>query len=276
VAGLADLLSADRAQCERMLPQLLRDTDVPGLSFISAGCPPLDPAALLTSPRMPDLLVMLSKQFDFVLFDSPPVLLAPDATILAMVAEGTLLVVSPGKASRKATRRSIDKLTSSEDTHLIGVALNRMPLSRYAYHYTHRKEVVPQQGSPAGLFHRLTNIMPSLPLIGRSANSDLASLSQAASMLGVHRKTVKRWCQEGRLPGVKKRLRWWVKQDGLESMVLSQVATKTSLDIQALDGIQSEAEDSSDGRSMSASPQQLEKVSGYETAQEASSEAVKT
>jgi Mrp family chromosome partitioning ATPase len=68
------------------------------------------------------LVKRLSEQFDFVLFDSPPMLAAPDAMILAMLAQGTLLVFSPDRTSRKAARRTRDGLRSRQDVHVIGVA----------------------------------------------------------------------------------------------------------------------------------------------------------
>lgn len=256
VVGLTDLLSTDRARCEQLLPQVLHDTSVPGLAFISAGRPPLDPSILLASPRMPELLVLLSRQFEFVLFDSPPVSVAPDATILATLAEGTLLVVSPGKSSRKATGRARDRLASQEDTRLIGVALNRVPLRRYAYSYAQLvEEAGPQQGRWALLWYKLksSRILSALPVIGKPPAPDLLPLSRAASMLGVHNKTARRWCEEGRLPGFKHQLRWWVQRDGVESMVLGRSAMKTHVGSQALDVIQDQVQDDSNGRSLPAS-----------------------
>ncbi len=234
VAGLTEVLSTDAVQWDQLLPQLLCDTHVPGLSLLPAGRPTLDPSVLLISPRMSELLERLSQQFDFVLFDSPPVMAAPDATILATLAEGTLFVTCPVRTSRKITNRSKDKLLSRKDTHLIGFALNRMPLRRQSYKYTYRKEIVPQRKLPTLLPRKLSQTLSSLPVIGRPADPDLISLAQAASILGVHRNTVKRWCKEDRLPAVRKNLRWWVRQSGLQSTLLNGLSEEVSLP--ALDG----------------------------------------
>jgi succinoglycan biosynthesis transport protein ExoP len=241
LAGLADLLAADRSQYEHLLPQLMRNTHVPGLSFISAGHLPLDPSILLASSNMAALLELLSEQFDLVIFDSPPMLAAPDATILAMLAEGTLLVFSPDRTSRRAVRQLRDSLKSRSDVHVAGVVLNRVSLGRYAYPYSYRQERALQQEYKIGLVRRLANALSVLPLIGQPPDPDLISLSRAATILGVRQDTVKRWCQEGRLPAVKQGLRWWVRQDELQSTALDRLMVGRSSDTQV--------HNSSDGRS---------------------------
>jgi capsular exopolysaccharide synthesis family protein len=241
LSGLTDLLTVDKAQCEVLLPQVLREADVPGLSFISAGRPPLDPSIMLTSPRMPDLLALLSERCDFVLFDSPPVEVAPDATILATLAEGTLIVINPGRTGRKVTRRTKEKLMSREDTHVIGFALNGVPLRQYAYNYNYRyaprDALTPPGGILARLRHRLrpSQILASLPVIGRPPAPDLVSLSYAANTLGVRHDTVKRWCQEGRLPGIKKWWRWWVAEDELQDILKGREPTIIPPDLEVAD-----------------------------------------
>jgi len=74
----------------------LQETGFDNLYLLSAGRPPADPTALLTSPRLLALLESLREQGDVILIDSPPVLGPPDATVLATLAEGTILVVSAG------------------------------------------------------------------------------------------------------------------------------------------------------------------------------------
>jgi len=226
LTGLADLLNADKIQYEPLLPHLLQDTHVPSLSLLPAGRPPLDPSILLASPRMATLLEFLANQFDFVVLDSPPLLVSPDATLLGRLAQGTLLVLTPDKTSRRATLQATEILKSREDIHIIGVALNRISLKRRAYPYYYRQETASQRGYVARLLNKLTKAVFSLPVIGRRADPDLISLSEAAMMLGVHRDTVKRWCQLGRLPAVRKGLRWWVKRDKLQDTLLPPGTTR--------------------------------------------------
>jgi capsular exopolysaccharide synthesis family protein len=234
LAGLTDLLNTDQEEWDSLLPQLLRDTDVPGLSFISAGRPPLDPAVLLISPRMPALLERLSQQFDFVLFDSSPTLVAPDSLILSTLTQGTLLVVSPGKTSRKAANRAKNKLLSRQDTNLIGIALNRMPEIRQVYKYTYRDDTGVHRRYPLRMWAKLASRLTYLPLVGRPKDINLISLSQAASVLGVRESTVKRWRREGRLPVVRRGLRWWVKQDEMQNVLLERLLAAGSEELSEL------------------------------------------
>jgi succinoglycan biosynthesis transport protein ExoP len=226
LAGLTDLLNADKTRYEQVLPQLLQQTHVPNLSLLPTGKPPLDPSILLASAQMEALLELLSNQFDFVVLDSPPVLVSPDATILGRLAQATLLVVIPDRTSRRAARQASEMLQSREDIDAIGVVLNRTSVGRYAYPYYSRQETEPRRGFAARLLNRLTQTVSFLPVIGRPADPDLISLAEAAMMLGVQRGTVKRWCQEGRLPAVKKGLRWWVKRGELDDRLLPPGTTR--------------------------------------------------
>lgn len=235
LSGLTELLNTDQSQWDSLLPQLLRDTNVPGLSFLSAGRPPLDPAVLLISPRMSALLELLYQQFDFVLFDCAPTLVAPDALILSTLAQGTLLVVSPGKTSRKAANRAKGKLLSRHDTNLIGVALNRMPVVGKVYKYTSYRDDAVAPSPSRQLLHKLTGKLTDLPLVGRPKDIDLISLSQAATVLGVRHSTVKRWRREGRLPVVRKGLRWWVKQNEMQNVLLDRLLAAGSEELAEFD-----------------------------------------
>lgn len=80
-------------------------------------------------------------------------------------------------------------------------------------------------------------------MIGRPKDPDLISVAEASGMLGVREDTVKRWCQEGRLPAVKKGFRWWVRQDELLDARLDQLMTTNDLEQETPGG--------SDGRPIS-------------------------
>lgn len=214
--GLADLLEADEGRLEKIAPQLLRDTRVPGLSLLTAGNMPQDPSLLLTSPNFIALLELLSDQFDLVLLDSPPVLSAPDTTILAGLVEGALFVLSPNTTSRMAARQAIENLNSRDNIHVIGVALNRISLDDYAYrYYAHREE-------RTGVLERA---LSHLPVIGRPTEPNLHSVAQMARILGVRSSTIRRWCQDGRLPAFKRGINWWVRGDELQDVSLDLLVT---------------------------------------------------
>jgi non-specific protein-tyrosine kinase len=110
-----------------------------GLSVLPAGPLPPNPAELLGSQRMRELLDDLAQQVDVVLIDSPPVLPVADTMGLAHMVDGVLLVVDSGKTRRGMVRQAIERLRQVGG-NLIGVVLNRIPPPGRdgQHHYTDR------------------------------------------------------------------------------------------------------------------------------------------
>jgi protein-tyrosine kinase len=111
-------------------------TLVENLSVLSSGPIPPNPAELLGSKAMEDMLVAALEQFDIVIFDTPPVLAVTDAQILANRCDGTILVVASGKTQIEPAMKSKELLLSSKGK-LLGVVLNRKNAkdSQYYYYY---------------------------------------------------------------------------------------------------------------------------------------------
>ncbi len=101
--------------------------EVAGLSVLPAGPLPPNPAELLGSRRMRELLDDLAQQADVVLIDSPAVLAVTDAVVLAHMVDGVLLVVESGKTRRGMALEAIARLRQVR-SNLIGVVLNRVTI----------------------------------------------------------------------------------------------------------------------------------------------------
>lgn len=86
--GLTEYLTG-----EKSLAEVLRTTEVEGLTFISTGHFPPNPSELLVRQRFNDLLAELDKRFDMVIFDCPPVLAVADPIIVGKLAGAVLAVV---------------------------------------------------------------------------------------------------------------------------------------------------------------------------------------
>jgi capsular exopolysaccharide synthesis family protein len=93
--GLSDVLA--HREC---LDDVLQETDVEGLSIVSSGPAPDNPAELLGSDEMNLVLTDLRSRFDFVLLDTPPALAVADALALAPHTDGALIVADASKTSR--------------------------------------------------------------------------------------------------------------------------------------------------------------------------------
>lgn len=118
------------------LEAALQPTRWAGLSAITCGYLPPNPAELLASTRLRDLLHGLRSRFDWVLVDTPPVLAMADTSILAPFVDGIILVVGAEVSTRPAVQRSIDQLRGVGGV-VLGAVLNRVDLKRNAYYYSH-------------------------------------------------------------------------------------------------------------------------------------------
>lgn len=104
--------------------ELVRPTSIEGLSVLTAGPTPPNPAELLGGARMRALLDNLAQSFDLLIIDTPPVLIVSDAAILSRHAGGaTLLVVRAGKTQAAALRDAMQQL-ANVGTRVIGTVLN--------------------------------------------------------------------------------------------------------------------------------------------------------
>jgi capsular exopolysaccharide synthesis family protein len=83
---------------------------------------------------MAELLKEMKKQFDMIIFDTPPILAVADAQILANQVDGTILVVSSGKTEKDAALKSKELLSNAQGK-LLGVVLNNRKVEEGNYYY---------------------------------------------------------------------------------------------------------------------------------------------
>jgi len=99
-----------------------RSDVIEGLDIIHSGPLPSNPAELLGSYRMEQLIKDRRKDYDYIIVDGPPALLVSDAKVLAKVADGTVLVVNAGTTRRGAAQRTIRELKAI-DAKIVGCVL---------------------------------------------------------------------------------------------------------------------------------------------------------
>ena len=129
-SGLSNVLtgSATVAQTVTASPVL------PNLFILPAGTPPPNPAELLASTNMRDLLLELREQYDHIIIDTPPTLSVTDAVVLSPRADATILVIRSGQTTKQALRRARDILMQV-NAHVAGVLLNAVDLTSPDYYY---------------------------------------------------------------------------------------------------------------------------------------------
>jgi tyrosine-protein kinase Etk/Wzc len=120
--GLMELL---RASSDPDAPPIraIRETPVARLSVLTCGALPVNAANLLSGTRMRVLLGELQEQFDIIVLDTPPVLATADASIVASLTDGVLLVVRAGTTDRNAAQRAFQQL-ANVGARVVGTVLN--------------------------------------------------------------------------------------------------------------------------------------------------------
>lgn len=118
--------------------EAIQETDTDGLHVLAAGPVPPNPAELLASQRMSDLLSELKEAYDIVIIDAPPVIAVTDAGVLSRVVDGVLMVVSVGITPRDVARVAKEQL-QQVGARILGVVVNRLSEEAgYYYYYYHR------------------------------------------------------------------------------------------------------------------------------------------
>jgi non-specific protein-tyrosine kinase len=121
----------------------LIDTDVENLFLMPSGPLPPNPADLLGSPRMAELIKALRLQADMVVFDSPPVMAVADAVLLARLTDAMLLVVRAESTRADVLKKAMEHLNQA-GANMLGVVLNGVSRSNngyyYHYYYSSRSE----------------------------------------------------------------------------------------------------------------------------------------
>jgi capsular exopolysaccharide synthesis family protein len=134
--GLSGILTGAYEYSPHLLIKIER---VDGLSLLPCGPIPPNPAELLCSVRMESLLKRVRKDFDHIIFDSPPVLPITDATILSSMADGVIMIVECERTTRAALSRAC-RIIEHAGGRIIGTVLNKVDARRdgyYGYRYYH-------------------------------------------------------------------------------------------------------------------------------------------
>lgn len=127
--GLSTVL-ADQTPPSRAL----QATQVPNLSVLVSGPIPPNPAEMLASNRMRDLVEQLKTQYELIFFDSPPIISVSDSLVLASLAESVLLVVRAG-AFPSAVAQNAKAQLEGVKANFLGIVLNSVNLKRDGYYY---------------------------------------------------------------------------------------------------------------------------------------------
>ncbi|MFL6213236.1 MAG: GumC family protein [Blastocatellia bacterium] len=128
VQGLSTYLS----QAHVTLDEVIQPLPIENLSLLPCGPIPPNPAELIISDRMKEMLTELSVRYDHIIIDSPPLINVTDPVILSTMVDGVILVVHGGKSTRDIVRRARQEL-ATVGAKVFGVVLNNVDLRREGY-----------------------------------------------------------------------------------------------------------------------------------------------
>lgn len=127
--GLSEALTG-----QRKVEKMIKRTPVDNLHLLSSGAIPPNPAELIGSVKMHEILMTLRAQFDYVFIDSPPVMPVSDALLLAKMVDGVVMVIGGQETPKKVVKEARARLTYAR-AKILGTVLNKVDLQRSGYYY---------------------------------------------------------------------------------------------------------------------------------------------
>jgi len=125
-------LSTYLSQSHVTLDEVIQKLPIDNLSLLPCGPIPPNPAELIISDRMKEMLNELSARYDHIIIDSPPLINVTDPVILSTMVDGVILVVHGGKSTRDIVRRARQEL-ATVGAKIFGVVLNNVDLRHEGY-----------------------------------------------------------------------------------------------------------------------------------------------
>jgi polysaccharide biosynthesis transport protein len=126
--GLSTYLSSDEVEVGSLIQKL----PFPDLYALPCGLIPPDPAELISSERMRELLQILAPEFRYIIIDSPPLINVSDSVVLSTLVEGVVFIVKGGATKRSIVRRAQQELRNVR-ARILGVVINNVDLKGEGY-----------------------------------------------------------------------------------------------------------------------------------------------
>ena len=134
---------------------IIQHTDVEDLDVLTSGPVAPNPSEILSSKRMDEVLEVLSKEYDYILIDAPPILPVTDAAVMASKVDGVILLTAWGAINPEVARDAKNRLVQA-GANIIGVILNKVEVSApgngygygygYGYYYYYGSEEKDENG----------------------------------------------------------------------------------------------------------------------------------
>ncbi|PYZ96013.1 capsular biosynthesis protein [Alteribacter lacisalsi] len=113
---------------------VVQNSGIEDLDVLSSGPVPPNPSELLGSKAMARFLDEADQQYDYILFDAPPVNLVTDAQVLSSLTDGVIFVLRSGKTERETAVKAVNALKKA-NANVIGTVLNDRKMDDNSYYY---------------------------------------------------------------------------------------------------------------------------------------------
>lgn len=126
--GLSDFLVGNIQFLEAV-----QKTEIPNLDIITSGTRPPNPSELVASEKMKKFIEDLKETYDYLILDTPPVIIVTDAQLLSTYADGCVLVVASSEVEKAAAVKA-KELLEKVNARVLGVVLNKMDVKQKGYY----------------------------------------------------------------------------------------------------------------------------------------------
>lgn len=147
--GLSTYLSRDMSEAD--LLAMIRQYDGGNLHVLTSGPVPPNPAELLGSGQMRQLIKTLEPHFDYIVIDSAPVASFTDGVLISSMVDGVLMVIRCGKTPREALNRSRQMMLAG-GANIIGAVLNQVEMRSTNYYYGYYQQASGEPHAESGKF----------------------------------------------------------------------------------------------------------------------------
>jgi capsular exopolysaccharide synthesis family protein len=127
--GISNYLTGNLA-----LRDVIQKTTIENIQVLPCGPIPPNPSELLNSKKMKHLISETKESFDFIFFDTPPVLAVIDPLIVSSLTDATMFIIKAGKTMRKPFLSAIDELTKA-NAKVLGVLFNELQVKKGDIHF---------------------------------------------------------------------------------------------------------------------------------------------
>lgn len=126
--GLSDLLAG-----KVVFEKTVQESGTENLYVLTSGTKPPNPSEILASSKIKKFITALRLMYDFIVIDTPPVLLVTDAQLLAECSDGYLLVLASGEVDKDAAAKA-QNLLEKVNAKILGAVLNKVETSKGGYY----------------------------------------------------------------------------------------------------------------------------------------------